>query len=185
MGFLLEGSRPFQHTSAVNPRNEDLVAELKSWFSRTGAINVVMKEDRAPENDPYPDYVLECIVTFEPASLEKARIEIWLESRGYVAVGIEHRRRIAERVGVRTGSGVVFCAGTEPSMTGRDVLKAVLNCAASGDFEITARTFAGRLAGVTVEPRLLRSIGGRGCFASLLPTGRTHRLTYRSWSARD
>jgi hypothetical protein len=119
---------------------------LTKWFRSTGASGqVAFREVIDPPADPQDDYIVAYEAIFEPANLDRARMEVWLIDDGYVAIGLEKRERIAERLGVRANQ-TRFAAGHEPrALSVPDVLS-LLDAAAMGDLVIVAR--ANRLFGL-------------------------------------
>jgi len=86
---------------------------LHEWLreKRVSTVNFRERTDLTP--DPNSRYALAYEAVFEPASLEQARVEVWLTADGQAAVGFETWSRIARRLGVKGESGR-FAAGHEP-----------------------------------------------------------------------
>ena len=62
---------------------------------------VAFRESSSPEDDANDDYRVIYEASFEPAALDKARIEFWITDSGHVAIGIETYERIARRLGLK------------------------------------------------------------------------------------
>ncbi len=73
--------------------------------------------------------------SFQPAALDKARIEFWFTNMGYIAIGIETYDRIAQRLrlrAIRHG----FAVGHEPGTVSRDGLQMVFDAVTKGEIFI-------------------------------------------------
>jgi hypothetical protein len=161
---------------------------LTQWFPHTGASDhVAFREVIEPPEDPTDDYRVVYEATFEPASLDKARMETWLTDDGYVSVGLETRARIAKRLGV-PGKGPSYAAGHEPGALSVDELLSLLDAAAEGHLAIIAR--ANRLFGVwstnaAMDPEVydwLKAGGHRDLdWIARLGRQRGHILRFRPW----
>lgn len=114
-----------------------LHSALDAWFAKCGARGVSFVPVFDPPVDPLEDYVVVYEARFEPQSLDRARVELWLTNDGYIALGLERRERVAKRLGIRT-SRKGFAAGHEPvSVTQQAVLR-LLDCVAAGEIAISA-----------------------------------------------
>lgn len=118
-------------------RCDQLRKTLRDWFHKRQATAIRLTENLNPEKDPYARYTVAYEATFEPNVLDQTRLEIWITSDGMVAVGIETRQRIAERLGVRGGMRKVFAAGHEPAEVSEAGLVALLTVVADGKIAIS------------------------------------------------
>ena len=116
---------------------EQLRAVLSEWFSRRRTTGIRFIENTQPKCDPYEDYTVLYAVSFEPDSLEKAMAEVWLTTEGKIAIGLEKRSRIAQRLHVKNRREG-FAAGHEPSFVSQDGLLALLTIIADGKISISA-----------------------------------------------
>ncbi|MBS0157658.1 MAG: hypothetical protein JSS26_03615 [Nitrospira sp.] len=110
---------------------------LAEWFSGRRTTGIRLIENMKPKNDPNGDDAVAYEISFEPDTLEKARVEVWATTDGLVAVGIEKRDRIAQRLHVKNRREG-FAAGHEPSFVTQDGLLALLTIIADGNFSISS-----------------------------------------------
>lgn len=118
---------------------ENLSQELKKWLSAKGLVSVDFQEATDLAYDPQDDYRVVYQAEFLPEAPRQARLEIHLTDDGYVGIGFETRQRIAIRLGVRNRRDG-FAGGFEPSLSQIDQLMFILDCVATGDVLIQART---------------------------------------------
>lgn len=116
---------------------EQFRAILAEWFSGRRTTGIRLIENTNPKNDPNDDYAIAYRISFEPDTLEKARVEVWLTTEGLIAVGLEKRGRIAQRLHVKNRREG-FAAGHEPSYLTQKGLLALLTIIADGNFSISA-----------------------------------------------
>lgn len=109
---------------------------LSEWFASRHTTTVVFREETNPKNDPHDDYLISYEAIFEPKSLEQAYVYIGVTPDGYVAIGFERRKRIAERLGTKNSS-VRFAAGHEPCFISESGLFAILDLIADGQIAIS------------------------------------------------
>jgi hypothetical protein len=76
--------------------------------------------------------------SFEPTTLDKARIEFWVTDSGHVAVGIETYERIVQRLGLRAIRHG-FAVGHEPRTVTKDGLKALFDAVTLGRIFIVVK----------------------------------------------
>jgi hypothetical protein len=104
---------------------------LTQWFAKRQASSITFKECIEPKNDPNDDYVVAYEAIFEPSTLDQTRLELWVTTEGCVAIGIETRKRIAERIGVKCWKDR-FAAGHEPCFISESALFVILDLIADG-----------------------------------------------------
>ena len=119
-----------------------LVEELRTVFDDWKAQDlsgrcIEFKENYNPAFDPNDDYRVIYEVSFEPRTLDKARIEFWITDTGHVAVGIETYERIVQRLGLRAIRRG-FAVGHEPSTVTQNGLMTLFNAVARGKIFIAA-----------------------------------------------
>jgi hypothetical protein len=113
------------------------VDDLRSIFSRwkaeeLAAAGVTFKESFDPLFDPRcDDYRLIYAATFEPATLDQARMEFAVTDTGHVAVGIETKDRILARTGLAAIIGR-FAAGHEPVTATKEGLQTLFDAVTKG-----------------------------------------------------
>jgi hypothetical protein len=115
---------------------------FSSWFASKSAPDISFRESFPSTHDPADDYKVVYEAIFEPQSLDKARVEIWLTDKGDIAFGFETRQRIAARLSVanwRKG----FAAGHEPRALSRDGVVALLSAISDGKLLLNVRTILG------------------------------------------
>lgn len=112
---------------------------LEAWFKAMQPTSVSLRVEFEPVADRHDDYAVVYEAFFEPVGLDQARAELWLTAEGKVAVGLETRRRVAERVGVRTLTHG-FAAGHEPKFIHEAAVFKLLELVAAGRIIITAGT---------------------------------------------
>lgn len=111
---------------------------LHNWFIGTGSREVDFVENTNPEPDPNSRFVVIYEAAFEPKTLDRMRIEIWVTSLGEIAIGLETKGRIAARLGIRGPKQKVFSTGHEPHIVTIDALVALLTAISSGKICISA-----------------------------------------------
>jgi hypothetical protein len=123
----------------------------------------------------------------EPEQLDRARLELWVTDKGSLAVGIEKRGRIAERIGARTQSSG-FIGGHEPKVVPVAMLEALVNAIANGALTVRARRAFGHLLATTVDLQTTQSDsdGFRKYVKSIqigdsFPLGIVPNLAYKPW----
>jgi hypothetical protein len=91
--------------------------------------------------------------SFEPAALDKARIEFWLTDTGHVAVGVETYERVALRLGRRLARRG-FAVGNEPRTETADALRKLFALVTRGKFFLEVKTILNiwNTARIYVEP---------------------------------
>ena len=100
---------------------------------------IEFKESFDPPVDPNDDYRVVYEASFEPNTLEKARLEFWLTDTGDVAVGVETHERISRRLGLKSICAG-FAAGHEPTTLRTDGLQILFDAVSMGRIFITAQT---------------------------------------------
>ncbi len=114
------------------------VRQLSSeWFVTRHTARVEFREGTQPENDPQDDYLIAYEAVFEPGSLDQARVELWVTPDGYIAIGFERWKRIAERLDIKCGNNR-FAAGHEPQCMSESGLLAILDLIADGQIAISS-----------------------------------------------
>lgn len=116
----------------------DFHSALDAWFAKCGATRVSFVPVFNPPVDPRDDYLVVYEAKFEPESLDRARLELWLTDDGYIAVGLETRERIAMRLGTRTLTKG-FASGHEPGPVSQEAVLRLLDYVAAGEIAIRAR----------------------------------------------
>lgn len=121
-----------------------LVEELRSVFDGWNAQDlsgrgIEFKETYNPEFDPNDDYRVIYEASFEPTTLDKARIEFWITDAGHVAVGIETYERIVQRLGLRAIRHG-FAVGHEPRTATKDGLKTLFDAVTLGKIFIVVKS---------------------------------------------
>jgi len=110
---------------------------ILQWVQQRHLSTVSFKEETSPANDPHDDYIVAYEASFEPKSLDQARVEVWVTTQGNVAIGFETRKRISTRLGLTTKS-TRFGAGHEPALRSGTGLLAILGAVADGKIAIRA-----------------------------------------------
>src|SRR5258708_37108090 len=111
---------------------EELRSVLSSWATRDlSAWGIDFRESSDPKFDPNDDYRVIYEASFEPTTLDKARIEFWVTDSGHVAVGIETYERIVQRLGLRAIRHG-FAVGQRPRNVTKNGLKALLDAVRRG-----------------------------------------------------
>lgn len=136
---------------------------ISSWFVSQSASDVELRESFPSAHRPNDDYSVVYEAIFEPSSLDKARVEIWITKEGRVAFGFETRQRIAGRfalVNWRKG----FAAGHEPRALSPNDVIALLRAASDGKLLLNIRTLFGVLNGIRAlmseeDRRALQDVG--------------------------
>ena len=117
---------------------------FSNWFAAQSGLNVSFNESFPSIHDPADDYRVTYEAIFQPASLDKARIEIWVTDEGRIGLGFETRQRIAARLGL-TNWRDGFATGHEPRELTSDGVLALLSAVAEGRISLAARTIFGVL----------------------------------------
>jgi hypothetical protein len=121
---------------------------ISSWFVSQSASDVELRESFPSNRRPADDYNVVYEAIFEPQTLDKARVEIWITEEGRVAFGFETRQRIAKRLSVAyRRKRKRFAAGHEPTSLSRDGVLALLGAISDGKLLLSTRTFFGVLDG--------------------------------------
>jgi hypothetical protein len=121
---------------------------LSSWFASKMVPDISFRESFPTTHDPSDDYKVVYEAIFEPQTLDKARVEIWVTDEGNIAFGFETRQRIATRLSVAYWrKRKRFAAGHEPISLSRDGVLALLGTISNGKLLLNARTFFGVLDG--------------------------------------
>lgn len=145
---LVDTPSELHHAQAVSTREvrevRMLVEELRTIFDSWKAQNlsehsIELKESYNPRSDPNDDYQVIYEAIFQPATLDRARIEFWVTDSGHVAVGIETYERIVERLGLRAIRHG-FAAGHEPRDVTRDGLRRVFDTVTQGKMFIVVKS---------------------------------------------
>jgi hypothetical protein len=150
----------------IQPLTPKQVRQLLSeWFAAKQPTTVAFKEVIEPPFDPYADYSVVYEAIFEPPSLDQAAVELWVTRDGDVAIGFERRKRIAERLGVKSRNNR-FAAGHEPRRMRESDLITILNSIATGEIAVasTVMPFLGLIStkAVTLHA-VLERLGPKGC----------------------
>jgi hypothetical protein len=114
-----------------------LVDELRTIFASRKpqdllASKIVFKESFDPIADPQDDCRVIYEAAFEPADLDKARIEFWLTDTGHIAVGIETYGRILARTRLLGAIRGGFAAGHEPVPATKEGLQILFDAVTKG-----------------------------------------------------
>lgn len=123
--------------STVDLSPQHIQDVLLEWFRGRHATSVQFVENTKPESEPNEDYTLAYEAAFEPSTLDRTRIEIWVATDGEIGIGIEKRDRIATRLGVKNRQKG-FAAGHEPGPVTEQALLSLLTLVADGKVAITA-----------------------------------------------
>ena len=97
-----------------------------------------LRENVGLEADPQDDYHVIYEAVFEPTSVDQMQVEIWLEADGYLAVGLERRTRVRERLGLG-GSDAGFATGHEPGGLSLQGMFGLLDLVAAGEMVLFTR----------------------------------------------
>jgi hypothetical protein len=175
-----------------------LVDELRTIFASRKpqdllASRIVFKESFDPIADPQDDYRVIYEAAFEPADLDKARIEFWLTDTGHTAVGVETYARITQRLqlrAIRHG----FAAGHEPRTATVDSLRTLFDILTLGKFFIVVRSLLRVVSSVQLymtesDRDTISRLGYPSNWISSIPSNDPGRLapwrgevlTYRPW----
>jgi hypothetical protein len=124
------------------------IAEIKgicaAWTpARLAAAGIDFKENLNPSFETADDYRVIYEVIYEPKSLDKARLELWLSEEGGVAVGVEHTSRVFRRLADRNVGRCGFIAGHEPGTVKIEAIKSVLDMVARGKLSIEVTSIFG------------------------------------------
>lgn len=110
---------------------------LSEWFAKRHPIEVEFREETSPQQDTDARYSVAYEAIFEPDSVNRARVEIWVTTVGEVGIGVEKWNRIAQRLGVKARDDR-FAAGHEPQDMSVSGLLAILNAIAGGQIAVSA-----------------------------------------------
>lgn len=116
----------------------DVRVLLRTRWEQCKTSEVSFREVLEPAIDPYARFTVAYEGIIEPASLTQIRLEIWVTTDGQVAIGVETKARVAERLRVRN-QGTGFAAGHEPSPMSTQVLRELIELSAHGEINIGAR----------------------------------------------
>ncbi len=117
--------------------SEEFRQTASEWFSTRRTTGIRLIESMKPKSDSNEDYTIAYEVVFEPDTLEKAWLEVWFTTEGKVAVGLEKRDRIAQRMNVKNRREG-FATGHEPSSVTQEGLLAIMTIIADGQIAISA-----------------------------------------------
>jgi len=122
---------------------DELKSVVAPWRDLSfSAVGVTLRDRINPPMDPHDDYRVIHEVLIEPAALDKMRMEIWLTASGHVAVGMETRDRVAQRLGSRTlRKG--FAAGHEPTVVSPQALAKLIQAVSQGRLAIGVSSLLG------------------------------------------
>lgn len=114
------------------------IEEVRSIFATRKiedlhAAGIEFKESFDPPFDSNDDYRVVYEATFEPKSLDKARLEFGVTDTGHVAVGVETYERIGRRLGLKAISRG-FAAGHEPTAASKDGLQILFDAVSLGEY---------------------------------------------------
>jgi hypothetical protein len=125
--------------------DRELATLIANWLQRRSVSQCVQLRERvSPPHDAQDDYTVVYDAVLEPWSEDRLRMEIWLTDAGLVAVGIETRRRVARRLGIRTlRQG--FAGGHEPQPVNASALRVLLDAVADGEISIRYTSLFGIL----------------------------------------
>jgi hypothetical protein len=117
---------------------DEAIAFVGAWARTKSAMRDVQFVEPVPQPmSPGDDYAVVYEAVFEPSSLTKASIEIWITDEGNVGIGFERISRIRKRFKARgVGIGSKFVAGNEPMPVEQKTLAFILEAAANGKFLI-------------------------------------------------
>jgi hypothetical protein len=172
----------------MHPNAEALATNLKNWFRSLRTSGVKMIENPIPTNEKYGDYRVDHEIIFEPISLAKCRLEIWMESNGYFGLGVDGWDRIAKQQCLKS-SPKRFVAGFEPSETDEDKVMAICRAAAEGricaEVEIFVSAIAATAAVLKEDDQIIRWPGPqripRLFFFTPLPGYEKRLIKYERW----
>jgi hypothetical protein len=99
---------------------------------------VAFREMLDPATAPGSDYHVAYEAIFEPAALDRARVEVAVTMEGDVSIGFETRKRVAKRFGLGYRRSRV-ADGHDPVPMTESGLEALLGSVANGDIAISAR----------------------------------------------
>jgi hypothetical protein len=121
---------------------------LSSWFASKMVPEISFRESFPTTHDSSDDYKVVYEAIFEPQTLDKAYVEIWVTDEGNIAFGFETRQRIAKRLSVAyRRKRKRFAAGHEPTSLTQDGVLALLGAISDGKLLLSTRTFFGVLDG--------------------------------------
>lgn len=127
--------------------SEEMHQLLSNWYVSKNAPHINFRESFPSALDSADDYRVIYEACFEPPTLDKARIEVWLTDEGNIALGFETRQRIAEKLGVANWR-MGFAAGHEPRAISGESVIALLNAVSDGNILLRTRTIFGVLGGI-------------------------------------
>ena len=120
--------------------SEIVSARVNDWASRKKFSSVHLEEQWPLADEPYADYNVVYEARFDSARLDQASIEVSVTSTNYIGIGLETRRRVADRLRVRN-SRHGFAAGFEPCEPNESHLISFLELVSSGRVAVFARTW--------------------------------------------
>lgn len=109
---------------------------LSEWFTTRHTTTIVFREETNPTPDPDARYRVAYEAIFDSSRLDQACVEIWVTTEGEIAIGFERRKRIAERLGVKSAIDR-FAAGHEPHRMSEPGLLAILDLIADGQIAVS------------------------------------------------
>jgi hypothetical protein len=153
---------------------------------------VDIREDKSAKKEV--DYDIDYEISFNPRSLSKGSLDVYITSLGNVGIGVERWSRIASRLGFLSWRGARYVAGFEPRNLTDDEVIHICNLIYSGMFQIHSyhmlklivgsvitdqhRTFPARSFGIPSSLRSLQLLTKIGVLRETL-------LTYVGWAAQD
>lgn len=147
-------------SEALPVQREALREALLGWFESRRLTRVRFVEDPDPpldEEERLEAYQVNYLASFEPDTLQLARVEVWGSVQGGIGVGFERRDRMAQRLGVRCYQPGRFVGGSEPGPLRLSELVAFLDAVADGQIAavVTVWPWLGLTASRAVAPRSL------------------------------
>jgi hypothetical protein len=109
-----------------------------------GPLSPELSQPRIPEQDPADDYQVVYVARIEPRTLAELAVELWLTDEGRVALGLDRRRRVAQRLGLKSRSPA-FAGGHEPRTMPESAVAAILEAVAKGKIWINYYGVLGRI----------------------------------------
>lgn len=142
---------------------------ITEWFAKRHCLSIDFRDTTNPVNDPIEDYQAVYEAWFEPRVASMAQIQLFVTSDSQTAIGFECRRRIAQRLGVKTRRPNRIAGGHEPLVLSLDGLIAVLDAVANGEMCVSTRQwpFVGLVStSVTMAEESLAVLHRRGYHAT-------------------
>jgi hypothetical protein len=103
--------------------------------------HISFHEMNAPPGDSSDDYVVSYEASFKPKDFERAYLELFVTTDGYVGIGLETRERVARRLGIRNWRRRrAVAAGHEPGPLTTRQLQAFLAIVASARIVLVVQT---------------------------------------------